>query len=95
MLATGDGCTAHTSIPLLCTSMCSEHASWETNALVAAYDAANGVGMNPATDEVKTMHPFCLLVTILWRKWWAIAKLAVALHSTLAAGRGHDRENEM
>ena len=63
--------------------MCKLHASCETNAFVAAYEAANGVGINPATEDVNTIHPFCLLVTNFCRKWCAIANAAVALHSTL------------
>lgn len=63
-----------------------EHASCDTKDFVAAYDAANGVGMNPVTEEVNTMH---LVET---NKWCAIAKAAVALHSTLAGREGPSGE---
>jgi hypothetical protein len=44
--------------------MCKQAAIWDTNAFVDAYIAANGVGIKPATEEVKTMHPLRFLLTI-------------------------------
>jgi len=38
-----------------------------------------GVGMKPATLEVKTMQPFFLAVTNFEEKWWEMLTAAVAL----------------
>ena len=59
---------AHTSIPRGFTSMCKQAANCETNALVLAYMAANGVGMNPATLDVNTIQPRFFCVTNFWTK---------------------------
>jgi hypothetical protein len=50
--ATGDGCTATTSMPMGRTSTAREAANWVTKLLVAPYITAKGLGMYPETDEV-------------------------------------------
>ena len=38
-----------------------------------------GVGMKPATLEVKTMQPFFFALTSFEAKWWEMLTAAVAL----------------
>jgi hypothetical protein len=47
--------------------------------LVAPYIPEKGVGIKPATLEVKTMQPFFLAVTNFEAKWWEMLTAAVAL----------------
>lgn len=61
------------------TSWMQNNSSSNTHTLVAPYMPEKGVGINPATLEVKTMHPCLFSATNLEAKWWEMLTLAVAL----------------